>query len=167
MKKIISTLALAIALSSSAFASDQSKPSIGIGYGLDNGGVISLHGDFSIADKVNNEPVKVRLGWDHYSQGYGFGNTNYSWSYNVFYGGAYYDFNRALKLDSKIHPFAGLGIGFGNAICSGPWCNNVGSPTVGGLYYLIGAQYDLTPNVNAELNINGWGGLTIGANLKF
>lgn len=157
MKQIITALTLATVLTSPAFASDQSRPSIGIGYGLDNGGVLSLHGDFSIADKVNNEPVKVRLGWDHYSLGYGFGNNNYSWSYNVFYGGAYYDFNRALKLDNKIHPFAGLGLGFGNARCSGPWCNNAVSPTVGGLYLLAGVQYDLTPNVNAELNINGWG----------
>lgn len=151
-----------------ALAAETSKLSVGAGYGFDNGGVVSVHGDYDISDKAN-APVKVRVGYDHYSLGYGWTGGNYTWSYNVFYGGAYYDFNKALKLDKKIHPFAGLGFGFGSVSCTGSaYCSSViGSPSVGGLYYIAGVQYELTPKIDAEANFNGWGGLSIGANFKF
>lgn len=166
MKKVLVAALLSGAMASPAFAGETSKGNVGVGYGFDNGGVFSLHGDFDISDMVDHQPVKARVGWDHYALDYNWGGT-YTWSYNVFYGGAYYDFNKALKLDPKIHPFAGLGIGFGTVSCSGSACSGLPSPTVGGFYYILGAQYDVTPKIAAELNFNGWGGLSLGANFKF
>ena len=149
-----------------AAAADKSKYNIGAGYGLANGGVLSLHADADISNTAN-APVKARIGYDHYSLDYNNFGGKYSWSYNIFYGGAYYDLNRDLKLDKKVHPFVGLGLGFGTASCSGSWCNWASSPTVGGLYFIGGLQYNIAPTIDAEVNLNGWGGLTVGANFKF
>lgn len=163
MKKVVSAMLLSAAISAPAMAGDLSKLSIGAGYGFANNGVLSIHADYDISD-VAKAPVKARFGYDNYAVD---NSGAYKWAYNVFYGGAYYDFNKQLKLDSKVHPFAGLGLGFGTASCSGAWCNQVSTPTVGGLYLIAGVQYDVTPKVNAEINLNGWGGLSIGGNLKF
>jgi opacity protein-like surface antigen len=170
MKKLLIASVIA-AMGSTAMAADLSGMSIGAGYGFGNGGVVSVHGDYDISQMVNKQPIKVRVGYDRYSEEFGGFGYNYKWAYNVFYGGAYYDFGKALQLGNKIHPFAGLGFGFGNATatCSGAGfnCSSVSSPTVGGFYYIFGAQYDLTPNVAAEANFNGWGGLSLGVNYKF
>jgi len=163
MKKTLSAILLFSALSSSAMAADQSKWSAGAGYGFNNNGVFSLHADYDIADQFNNEPVKVRFGYDSYT----INSSGYSWGYNVFYGGAYYDFSKQLKLDSKLHPFAGLGLGFGTTSCSGSLCSGLASPSVGGIYFIAGVQYDVKPNINLEASINGWNGLLFGANYKF
>ena len=163
MKKVASAILLSAAISTPALASDLSKLSVGAGYGPSYGGVLSLRADYDISDEAK-APVKARVGYDSYNEDH---SGMYKWSYNVFYGGAYYDFNKQLKLDSKLHPFAGLGLGFGSASCSGAWCNGVSTPSVGGLYLIAGVQYDLSPKVNAELNINGWNGLSIGGNFKF
>lgn len=167
MTKIVVAALLSIFVAVPAWASSQSKLSLGAGYGFDNGGVLSIHGDFDISSVANNQPVTARIGYDHYAPDYAAFGGNYSWSYNVFYGGAYYDFSKALKLDANIHPFAGLGLGFGTVSCSGSPCGGLASPSVGGLYYIVGVQYDVAPKIAAELNINGWGGLSIGANFKF
>ncbi len=166
MKKLLFAFSLSAAIAMPAMAADQSKLSVGAGYGFNYNGVLSLHADYDIADQVNNAPVKARFGYDSYSRDYA-GPSSYSWGYNVFYAGAYYDFNKQLKLDNKIHPYAGLGLGFGTVSCSGTPCNGLASPTVGGLYVLIGLQYDVKPDVSLEANINGWNGLSLGANYKF
>ncbi len=166
MKKILVAALLSSAFAAPAFAADTSKLSVGAGYGFDNGGVLSIHGDYNISDMFNNKPVKARFGIDHYALDTG---TQYTWSYNVFYAGAYYDFTQEMKLnDRKIHPFAGLGLGIGSVSCSssGNWCNGLGSPSVGGLYYILGVQYDIAPKMTAEANFNGWGGLSLGVNYK-
>ncbi|MCX8517037.1 MAG: outer membrane beta-barrel protein [Rhodoferax sp.] len=166
MRKFLIATAIA-AVGSAAMAADTSQLSIGAGYGLGNGGVLSLHGDYDISDMANKKPVKVRVGYDSYSIATASYFGSYKWSYNVFYGGAYYDFGKELQMDRKIHPFAGLGFGFGSTSCSGTWCYAASTPTVGGLYFILGAQYDLAPNVAAEVNFNGWGGATLGVNFKF
>ncbi len=168
MKKILGyscTIAAALVFSSTAMAEfDTSKLSVGAGYGFGNDGVLSLRADYDISDNVDH-PVKVRIGYDRYSlDGWG---GNYSWSYSTFYGGAYYDFNEILGIDDKIHPFAGLGFGFGSASCSGGFCSGLSSPTVGGLYYIGGIQYDITEQFSAEASFSVWGGLSIGANYNF
>lgn len=167
MNKIMIVTAFSMFVSTQVFAFDQSKMSLGAGYGFSNNGVVSVHGDYDISSIANGQPVKARVGYDHYSIDYGFLSSAYSWSYNVFYGGAYYDANQVLELDSKIHPFIGLGIGFGSASCSGSFCGSVSSPTVGGFYYIAGVQYDATSKIAAELNFNGWGGFSLGANYRF
>jgi len=168
MKKIIAAAALSAFISAPAFAEfEKSKLSIGASYGLANNGVISFRGDYDISDRTK-KPIKVRVGYDRYKIDYGGGFFgNYSWSYNVFYGGAYYYLDEFIELDSKIHPFAGLGLGFGSVSCSGSLCNGLSSPTVGGLYYIAGVQYDLNDQFSAEASYNVWGGITLGANYHF
>ncbi len=166
MKNIYVVLLLSASFVSSSMAADQSKWSVGAGYGLDYNGVLALHADYDIADQANHEPVKVRIGYDHYTRDFG-GSANYAWGYNVYYGAALYDFNKAMKLDSKIHPFAGLGLGFGTADCTGNLCGYQTNPNVGGIYFIGGVQYDVKKDVNLEANVNSWSGLTLGANIKF
>lgn len=166
MKKIVIAILLSAFVTVPVLAADFdiSNLSVGAGYGFGNNGVISIRSDYDITNKVNN-PVKVRVGYDRYSLDFGGFRNNYSWSYNIFYGGAYYDFNKTFALNSKIHPFAGLGFGFGSVSCSGNFCNS--SPTIGGLYYIGGVQYDIKEQFSAEASFSVWGGLSIGANYNF
>ena len=166
MNKILLAILLTGSVLTPAMAAESNKWSAGVGFGFDYSGVLSLHADYDISDQVHNEPVKVRFGYDHYSRNYS-GPSDYSWGYDDFYASADYDFNKALKLDNKIHPFAGLGLGFGTTSCSGNYCNNVSSPSVGGIYFIAGVQYNLKSNIDLEANVNSWTGLTLGANLKF
>ena len=166
MKKTLLAFLLSASIAAPAMAADQTKWSVGAGVGFEYTGVLSIHADYDISSQANNEPVKVRFGYDQYSRAYN-GPSNYSWEYNDFYASADYDFNKALKLDSKIHPFAGLGLGFGTTTCSGNICGGVASPSVGGIYFIGGVQYDVKSNINLEANINTWTGLTLGANIKF
>lgn len=161
MKKIIGfVVATVVLFSANVMAEfDMSKMSVGAGYGFGNNGVLSFRGDYDISDETD-KPVKVRVGYDRYSLET-FGNN--SWTYNVFYGGAYYDFNETFDLDSEIHPFAGLGFGFGSVSCTG--CGT--SPSVGGLYYIGGVQYDINEQFSAEASFSVWGGLSLGANYNF
>ena len=168
MKKIILATVLFSFLTVPAFAFEfeKSKLSVGAGYGLGNNGVLSIRSDYDIAEEAGN-PVSVRVGYDRYSTDFGGFGGNYSWSYNIFYAGAYYDFNETLELDEKIHPFAGLGFGFGSTSCSGSYCGFASSPSTGGLYYIGGVQYDLNEQFSAEASYSVWGGISIGVNYKF
>jgi opacity protein-like surface antigen len=166
MKKLYFALLLTASCVLPAMAAEQSKWNVGAGYGLDYNGVLALHADYDIADQANNEPVKIRIGYDHYSRDYG-GSTNYAWGYNVYYGAGIYDLNKVMKLDSKVHPFAGLGLGFGTATCTGNLCGLQVSPNVGGIYFIGGVQYDVRSDINLEANVNSWSGLTVGANFRF
>ncbi|MEQ1533760.1 MAG: hypothetical protein HOO97_11705 [Sideroxydans sp.] len=163
MKKVLVIALLSAFAATSAHAEGMS---IGAAYGLGFGN-LEVHGDMDISKLADNNPVKARVGYNRYSTDFGAGNFGYTWSYNIFYGGAYYDFNQVLKLDSKIHPFAGLGFGFGSTSCSGQWCGFASSTTAGGLYYIGGAQYDITPQIQAEVGYSGWSGIQLGANFKF
>jgi opacity protein-like surface antigen len=166
MKKTLLAFVLSASIAAPAIAADQTKWSAGVGVGFDYTSVLAIHADYNVSDQVNNEPVKVRFGYDRYSRDYN-GPSSYSWGYNDFYASADYDFNKALKLDSKIHPFAGLGLGFGTTSCSGNICNGLASPSVGGIYFIAGVQYDVKSNINVEANVNSWTGLTLGANIQF
>ena len=162
MKKVL----LASILAAFSSLSHAEGMSIGAAYGLGYGN-LEVHGDLDISKMIDNQPIKARVGYNRYSTDFGAGNFGYTWSYNIFYGGAYYDFNKALKLDSAIHPFAGLGLGFGSTSCSGQWCNFASSVSAGGLYYIGGVQYDITPQIQAEAGYSGWSGIQLGANFKF
>lgn len=164
MKKLVisSLFSIFIAAPVAAFDFDTSKLDVGAGYGFGNDGVFSIRGDYTIEDEVD-KPVKVRIGYDRYSQDFSL-SSNSSWTYNIFYAGAYYDFSKAFDLGDKIHPFAGLGYGLGSVSCSG--CGG-SSPTVGGLYYISGVQYDINEQFTAEASFSVWGGMSIGANYHF
>ena len=166
MKNHLFAFLLSAFIAAPAMADDQSKWSAGAGFGFDYVDVLSLHADFDVSDQIKNEPVKVRFGYDRYSRNYG-GSASYSWGYNDYYAAAYYDFNKPLKLDGKIHPLAGLGLGFGSTSCTGNVCGGLASPAIGGIYFIAGLQYDVKPNINVEANVNSWVGLTLGANFKF
>lgn len=43
----------------------------------------------------------------------------------------------------------------------------VASPVNSGIYLTAGARYEITPDIDFDGNYNNFGGLTIGANLKF
>jgi len=116
---------------------------------------------------ANDQPLKLRVGYDRYTVDSGILGNAYSWAINVFYAGAYYDFNEKFNLDSRLHPFAGLGLGFGSATCSGVLCGSDSIPSVGGFYYIGGVQYDITDEFSAEAGFSAWGGLSIGANYNF
>ncbi|MEK6749557.1 MAG: outer membrane beta-barrel protein [Pseudomonadota bacterium] len=176
MKKIVLVALLSAFVAAPVSAASKKSAStgdtqyaIGAGYGLSNNGVLSVRGDYDISAQAN-APVKVRVGWDHYKIDFNFGYS-YSWSYDVYYAGAYYDFNQQLKLGEKIHPFAGLGFGTGQVTfsCSGGTtvCGSLSSPSIGGLYYIGGVQYNVTPNIDAELSYSGWTGISLGGNFKF
>lgn len=149
-----------------AFEFDTSKLSVGASYGFGNDGVLSGRLDYDISEEVE-KPVTVRVGFDRYTLDFGGFGGAYSWAYNVFYGGAYYDFSEALDLGEKIHPFAGLGFGFGSVSCSGSFCNGLGEPSVGGLYYIGGVQYEISDQLAAEASFSAFGGLSIGVNYSF
>lgn len=160
-KKAIAAAVLAVTASTSALAAEPSEFSIGGGVGFNYGGVWDVHGDYDISHLTNREPFKVRFGFQHYANDY----ASYRWSYNVFYGGAYYDFNRALKLDSKLHPFVGVVMGVGSVSCSN--CPGFApSPSVGGLSVIGGVQYDLDSRLSVEAGLNVWGGVGVGVNYK-
>jgi hypothetical protein len=163
MKKILVVALVSAFFSAPTMAEDTS---LGVAYGLDYNN-LDIHADMDISKWANKSPVKARMGYNHYTSDHGAGVTRYSWSYNVFYAGAYYDFNKAAKLDAKVHPFLGLGLGFGSTACSGSWCSNASSVTAGGLYYMGGVQYDFTPKIQGEIGFGVWSSLTIGANFKF
>lgn len=181
MKNIVSVALLSAFIAAPVLAADTKadgkKFAVGGGYGFGNDGVISVRGDFDISDMVGH-PVKARVGWDNYTQD--FGNTffgSYKYSYNVYYGGAYYDFNQALrknpdiKLGDKIHPFAGLGFGIEKVSlsCSGSsiFCSGYSSGSNGTFYYIGGVQYNVTPNIDAEISFSDWAGLSLGGNFRF
>lgn len=165
MKKTLIAALLAIGAVAPALAADVSQLSVGGGVGFNYGGILSLHADYNIAQLANNQPIKLRAGFEHYSND----EFSYKWSYNVYSLGAYYDFGKLLKMGNKIHPFAGAGFGFGNVSCSS--CNGYTvSPTVGGSYVIGGIQYEFSNNLAAEASLKLWGGLaspTIGLNYKF
>lgn len=158
MKKNFIASVIAAMGSVSAMAADLSQMSIGAGYGLSNGGVLSIHGDYDISQLARKQPIKIRVGYDHYSDEIG----SFKRSSNVFSGGAYYDFGKLLNLGNKLHPFAGAG--FSYASCSD--CGIYSSPD-NRVYHIVGVQYDVTPNIAVEANFNAWGGPTAGVNYKF
>ncbi len=169
MKKMLSAALLSTFIAAPAFAFefDSSNLSVGGSYGLGNNGVISVRGDYDISDDTD-QPLKIRLGYDRYTIDLGgVFVDNYSWTYNIYYAGAYYDFGEMLNLDDNIHPFIGLGLGFRSATCSGIFCSGRSNPSTSRLYYVSGIQYDVNDQISAEVSFSVWGGLSIGANYNF
>lgn len=167
MKRIIIAAMLSVFAAVPAVAAD-GKNSVGINYGLDMNGVIGIQGELDIsASMPNKAPVAVQVFWKNYWQSYATNAGVYQYTYNGFGAAAIYDFGAVGKLDKKIRPYAGLGLITLNARLSGPNVPFSRSADSGGLYITAGVRYALTPQVSADLNLNNFGGLTIGANLSF
>lgn len=141
---------------------------VGVSYGFDLDGVVGIQGEFDIsASMPNKAPVAIQVFWKNYAQSYPTGAGTYQWSYNAFGAAALYDFSSMVKLDSKIKPYAGLGLIALDSSLSGPTGQPPTGADSGGLYVVAGARYALTPTFSADLNLNNYGGLTIGALLNF
>lgn len=166
MNKIIAVSLLSVVLSSTASAAGNS---VGVNYGLDWSGVLGLQAEFDISKLANNAPLAVQVLYKNYTETFslpGFGT--YKYSYSGFGAAAIYDFSSAMKLaDKKIKPYAGLGLMTLSHTFSGQTPVLVGNANSGGVYVVGGVRYALTPQFDADLNYNNFGGLTIGANFKF
>lgn len=145
-----------------AQAADPAGLSIGAGYGFADAGMVTLHGDLDMSRHFQGQPISLRIAYDQYAND----RYAYRWTYSVLSAGAYYDFNKLAHLNSKVHPFAGAGVGTGSVNCSN--CRGgVGSPAVGGLYLIGGIQYALDNHIRLEASLNTWGGPTVGINYNF
>ena len=167
MNKIVVAALLSAFITAPAFAAE-GKNSIGINYGLDLDGVFGVQGEFDVSSYLTNRaPVSVQVFWKNYSQSYATNLGTYQYSYNALGVAAIYDFGPVIKTNSKIRPYAGLGLITLNSTLSGPAQPfGIGADS-GGLYLVAGARYEVTPQVSADLNFNNYGGLTIGAMVKF
>ncbi|MGZ8256594.1 MAG: outer membrane protein, partial [Gallionella sp.] len=141
--------------------------SVGVNYGLDWTGVLGLQAEFDISKLANNAPLAVQVLYKNYSSPTYFGG--YKYSYTGFGAAAIYDFSSAMRLaDKKIKPYAGLGLMTLSSTWSGPAGTFNGTAAdSGGVYVVAGVRYALTPQFDADLNYNNFGGLTVGANFKF
>lgn len=167
MNKIVIAALLSVFVATPAVAA-QGKNSVGVTYGLDMNGVFGVQGEFDVSSYLTNRaPVSLQVFWKNYSQSYGTPAGTYQYSYNGLGAAAIYDFGPVIKNNSQIRPYAGLGLITLNSTFSGPNSPFVGSADTGGLYVTAGARYELTPQVSADLNYNNYGGLTIGAIMKF
>jgi hypothetical protein len=116
MNKIVVAALLSAFIAAPAFAAD-GKNSVGITYGLDLNGVVGVQGEFDVSSMLTNKaPVSVQVFWKNYSQSFG----GYQYSYNGFGAAAIYDFGPVIETNSKIRPYAGLGLITLNSSLSGP-----------------------------------------------
>jgi opacity protein-like surface antigen len=167
MNRIVVAALLSAVIASPAFAAE-GKNSIGINYGFDLNGVFGVQGEFDVSSYLTNHaPVSAQVFWKNYSQSYGTPAGTYQYSYNALGVAAIYDFGPVIRNNSKIRPYAGLGLITLNSSLSGPAAPfGIGADS-GGLYLTAGARYEFAPQLSADLNFNNYGGLTIGAILKF
>ncbi len=167
MNRIAVAAVLSVVAAAPAFAAEGNN-SVGVNYGLDLNGVFGIQGEFDISSSMPNKaPVSIQVFWKNYSQSYGIPGGAYQYSYNGFGAAAIYDFGAVIKTNDKIRPYAGLGLITLNSTFSGLNSPFVGAADTGGLYVTAGARYEVTPKVSADLNYNNYGGLTIGAIVKF
>ncbi len=163
MKKIAFTLLLSGLLTNTALAaSANSTNSVGINYSFDD--AFGAQFEFDISKAVNNKPVSVQLFWKNYSQRLG---TNNTWNTTGVGAAGIYDLTSVSKLDKKFHPYVGLGL----ISESHSWAGFGGQQNYtgvnGGLYIIGGVRYNLNPQITADVNLNSFGGLTVGANFNF
>ena len=167
MNKIVVAALLSAVIATPALAAE-GKNSIGVNYGFDRDGVFAVQGEFDVSSYLTNRaPVSVQVFWKNYSRSYGTPAGTYQYSYNALGVAAIYDFGTVIKTNSQIRPYAGLGLITLNSTLSGPAQPFGIGADAGGIYLVAGARYEVTPQVSADLNLNNYGGLTIGAVVKF
>jgi opacity protein-like surface antigen len=152
MKKIVIVALLSVFVAAPAFAAD-GKNSVGINYGTDLNGVLGIQGEFDISSMTNKQPISVQVFWKKASQT--FVDTTALGVAGI------YDFNALAKLDKKIHPYAGAGLKRETTSLVSV------KTTTTNFYATGGVRYFLTPQFDADLSLNNFGGLTIGANFNF
>jgi hypothetical protein len=163
MKKILSMTLLSSMLATPALAAEKSG-SIGANISLD--GALGLQAEFAL-----QKPFSLQLFLKNYSRYYDYGNNfgRYSYSYTAVGAAALYDFSKEIKLsDKKLHPYVGLGLYTVSASFNGSGGYIGSSVSTGlGLYLTLGVKYDITPTIDLDTSYNSFGGLTVGANVKF
>ena len=161
MKKIAVILLLFSAFVAAPAYAVGGKNSVGVNYGLDYSGVFGIQGEFDISSSVNKAPISIQAFWKTGSQ------NVWVQSYNISALGvaAIYDLSSVVKLDKKIHPYAGLGIRHVSQTVA--FGGGAISASKSDLHITFGAQYEFNPQVSGDLNYNDFGGLTIGANFSF
>ena len=161
MNKIISATLLATLFTTPVYAANSSG-NIGLNVSFDN--AIGIHGEFNL-----QKPVSLQIFLKNYSHSYRYDGRNdyYNYSYTAIGAAVLYDFSKELKIGiPKLHPYAGLGLYTVTASFNGPG-PYVDSRVNGGIYLTVGARYEITPAIDFDGSYNNFGGLTIGANLKF
>jgi len=166
MKKIAAAVLISAFISVPAIAADGSK-SVGVNYGFGQDGVIGIQGEFDISSSVKNAPISVQLFWKGYSDSFSTGAGTYQYDYNSFGVVGIYNFGSEVKQNSKIKPYAGLGLYTLSNTLSGPAAPPPNSADSGGLYAVAGVKYEMTPEFSGDLNYNNIGSLTLGLNLNF
>src|SRR5450756_434445 len=162
MKKIAIAALLSAFATAPAFAAD-GKNSVGVNFGTDLNGVFGIQGEFDISSMTNNQPISIQVFWKKSSQ------TFYGVSADTTAVGVagIYDFNALAKLDKKIHPYAGAGLKHETDTAVSPVSFGTFKSTSTDVYVTGGVRYFLTPQFDADLNYNNFGGLTIGVNFDF
>ncbi len=167
MKKITLFVLLSVCCAAPAIAAE-GKNSVGVNYGFDLDGVVGIQGEMDISAAMPNKaPVSIQVFWKNYAHTYRTGAGTYQYSYNALGAAGIYDFGPVGKLDKRFKPYAGLGLIALSSSLSGPNVPFNTSADSGGLYFTAGVRFDLTQQANVDLSLNNYGGLTIGANLKF
>jgi hypothetical protein len=167
MKKPVVVALLSVFISVPAAAAG-SRNSVGVNYGFDLNGVVGIQGELDLSAAMPNKaPVRVQLFWKNYAQRFQATAGTFQYSYNGFGAVAIYDFGAAGKMGKRFKPYAGLGLITLNSSLSGPNGPVPRSADSGGLYLTGGFRYEMTPRVSADLNVNNYGGLTVGAILDF
>ena len=167
MKKIAIAALLSAFATAPAFAADD-KNSVGVNFGTDLNGVFGIQGEFDISSMTNNQPISVQVFWKKSSQTF-YGVSADTTALGV---AGIYDFNALAKLDKKIHPYAGAGLKHvtDTAVSPAipPFIPSMSIKTTStDVYVTGGVRYYLTPQFDADLSYNNFGGLTIGANFDF
>lgn len=136
--------------------------SFGVNYSFDD--VFGSQFEFDISKIANNAPVSVQLFVKNYSQRL---SSTATWNTTGVGVAAIYDLSSFTELDKKFQPYAGLGLLSVAYTWAGLGPTQNYSGVSSGLYVTGGVRYTLTPQFDADLNYNDFGGLTVGANFKF
>ncbi|MEQ1589404.1 MAG: hypothetical protein ABL902_03520 [Gallionella sp.] len=160
MNKIISAMTLAILFTSSAVAAPSNH--VGINYSFDN--VVGTQLEFDIAKAASNKPVSIQLFWKSYQQRL---NSNNTWNTTGIGIAGIYDLTSVVKVNKSVHPYVGLGLMSVSYTWAGFGTRQNYTGVDSGLYITGGVRYNFTPQVDADFNLNNFGGLTFGANFKF
>jgi opacity protein-like surface antigen len=164
MKRIVIAALLSSFVAAPAVAAE-GKNSVGVNYGTDLNGVFGVQGEFDISSMTNKQPISVQVFWKKSSQTV----SGFSADTTAIGVAGIYDFNSLAKLDKKIHPYAGAGLKHETDTVVVPVFVGFGTvkTTSTDVYVTGGVRYYLTPQFDADLNYNNFGGLTIGANFNF
>jgi hypothetical protein len=161
MKKIVVAGLLSVFVATPSFAA-QTKGNFGVN--LSTAGAYGVQGEFDISSMAKGAPVSAQVFWKHDSQD--IGNAS-AWATTAIGIAGIYDYTAVTKLDKNIHTYAGIGLMSVTHDWIGPGSGGEYTGIGGGLYVTVGLRYNLYPQLDADLNFNNFGDITLGFNLNF